>query len=60
MTSIADSVILVLGIGDIGLHFAELAHAWGLCDRCETNFGPCPDCMDELHVMSELDELLQS
>ena len=60
VTSIADSVILVLGTGDIGLHFAELAHALGAyVIGVKRTLVPCPDCMDELHVMSELDELLQ-
>ena len=60
VTSIADSVILVLGTGDIGLHFAELAHALGAyVIGVKRTLAPCPDCMDELHVMSELDELLQ-
>ena len=43
VTSITDSIVLVVGLGDIGLHFARLAsaldtHVIGL----KRPMGPCP------------------
>ena len=51
--------MLVVGLGDIGLHFARLAstlgaHVIGL----KRSMGPCPEGVHELHTMDELDEWL--
>ena len=59
VTSITDSIVLVVGLGDIGLHFARLAsvlgaHVIGL----KRSMGPCPEGVHELHTMDELDNLL--
>lgn len=59
VTSITDATILVLGAGDIGTHFAGLAHALGAyVIGVKRTPGECPSCMDELHTMDKLRELL--
>lgn len=59
VASITDATILVLGAGDIGKHFAALAHALGAyVIGVKKTPGECPACMDELHVTDELKELL--
>lgn len=57
--SITDSVILILGAGNIGTHFATMAHALGAyVIGVKRHSGVCPDIMDELHTMEELETLL--
>lgn len=59
VVSIGDAVILILGAGDIGKHFAKQAHALGAyVIGVKRSPGECPSCMDELHVNKELKELL--
>lgn len=59
VASIADATVLVLGAGDIGTHFAGLAHALGArVIGIKRTLGKCPPCMDELHTMDSLKELL--
>lgn len=59
VTSIADATVLILGAGDIGKHFARMAHALGAyVIGVKRTPGTCPECMDELHLMNELKELL--
>ncbi len=59
VVSITDSVILVLGTGDIGKHFAKLAHSLGAyVIGVKKNPAECPAYMDELHLREELEALL--
>ncbi len=59
VVSIGDAVILILGAGDIGKHFAKQAHALGAyVIGVKRSLEECPPCMDELHVNKELKELL--
>lgn len=59
VVSIGDAVILILGAGDIGKHFAKQAHALGAyVIGVKRSLEKCPPCMDELHVNKELKELL--
>ena len=59
VTSITDAIVLVVGLGDIGLHFARLASTLGACViGLKRSMGPCPEGVHELHTMDELDEWL--
>ena len=59
VTSITDATVLVVGLGDIGLHFARLASALGArVIGLKRSMGPCPEGVHELHTMDELDNLL--
>lgn len=59
VVSITDATILILGAGNIGKHFAGLAHALGAhVIGVKRTPGNCPPCMDELHTTEELKELL--
>lgn len=59
VSSITDATILVLGAGNIGNHFAGLAHALGArVIGIKRTPGICPECMDELHTMDALRKLL--
>ena len=59
VTSITDVTVLVVGLGDIGLHFARLASALGArVIGLKRSMGPCPEGVHELHTMDELDEWL--
>ena len=54
-----DAVVAVVGLGDIGTHFAALvkslgAHVVGVKRRP----GSCPDCADELYTEDALDSVL--
>lgn len=57
--SITDAIVLVVGLGDIGLHFARMAKALGAytigVKRCA---GECPEGVDELYTTDELDQVL--
>lgn len=59
VTSITDATVLVVGLGDIGLHFARMAKALGAyvigIKRCA---GECPDGVDELYTTDGLDQVL--
>lgn len=59
VVSITDATILILGAGNIGKHFAALTHALGArVIGIKRTPGECPPCMDELHTMGHLRELL--
>lgn len=61
VASITDATILILGAGNIGKHFAGLAHTLGAhVIGIKRTPGNCPPCMNELHTMEELRELLPS
>lgn len=59
VSALSHSTVLIIGLGDIGTHFARLvknmgAHVIGIKRRPSV----CPDGVDELHLMSELDTVL--
>ncbi len=59
VTSITNSLILVLGAGDIGAHFAAMAHILGAyVIGMKRSPGVCPEAMDELRNMDDLETLL--
>ncbi len=59
VTSITDATVLVMGLGDIGRHFAETVHTLGAhVIGVKRRAGAKPDCVDELYTMDKLDELL--
>lgn len=59
VTSIADAVVLVIGLGDIGRHYASMAKALGAYTIGVTR-RPAPPLsfMDEQHLTDQVDELL--
>ncbi|MGI5976196.1 MAG: D-2-hydroxyacid dehydrogenase [Candidatus Limivicinus sp.] len=59
VTSIADSTVLVVGLGDIGRHFAALAKALGAyVIGVKRRESAKPDCVDELYTTDKLESLL--
>ncbi len=59
VTSIADAVVLVVGLGDIGTHYARMAKALGArVLAVKRRPGEKPEEVDELYTMDRLDELL--
>ncbi len=59
VVSMADAVVLVVGLGDIGLRYARLAKAMGAyVIGIRRRPGACPDGVDELYSPEKLDELL--
>jgi len=60
VTSITDSTVLVVGLGNIGLHFAEMAKALGAprVIGLKRRASEKPDCIDELYLTDELDRYL--
>lgn len=59
VTSIADSVVAVIGLGEIGLHYARMAKALGAYVLgVKRRAGETPACVDELFLMDGLDEAL--
>lgn len=59
VTSPADAVVAVIGLGDIGCHFAEMAKALGAyVIGVKRRPSACPDCVDELYTTEELDKVL--
>ena len=59
VTSMADATVLVVGLGDIGCHFARLCKAMGAyVIGVKRRPSSKPDCADELYTMEHLDELL--
>lgn len=59
VVSIADSVVAVIGLGEIGLHYARMAKALGACViGVKRRVGACPTGVDEVHTMEALDETL--
>ena len=59
MRSIEGSVILTVGLGNIGGDFARKVKALGAYTiGVRRNYQDCPEYMDEMHPLSALDELL--
>ena len=59
VTTMAGAQVLVLGAGDIGQHFAQLARAHGAHVRgVRQRLGAVPDGFESIHTMNELPELL--
>ena len=59
VTSISDTTVMVLGLGDIGKHFAWLAHALGAyVIGIKRTYAPCPEYVDELHLQEDIKALL--
>jgi len=59
ISDISASTVLVMGLGDIGLHFAKLCKALGAhVIGVKRRESPCPDCVDELYTTDKTDELL--
>lgn len=59
VTTMAGAQMLVLGAGDIGQHFAQLAHAHGAhVQGVRRNLGAVPDGFESIHAIDELPELL--
>lgn len=57
--SLAASHVLVIGLGDIGSHFAKLCHRLGAYVRgVRRHAGQPPEGVESVHTMAELDELL--
>lgn len=60
VTSIADAAVAVIGLGEIGLHYARMAKALGAyVIGVKRRPGPCPEWVDELFLMDGLDEALR-
>lgn len=59
VTSIADATVLVVGLGDIGLHFARMAKALGAYTiGVKRREGECPEGVDEIYTTDALDTVL--
>lgn len=59
VTSISDTTVMILGLGDIGKHFARLAHALGAyVIGIKRTYAPCPEYVDELHLQEDIKALL--
>ena len=59
VVSITDATVLVVGLGDIGLHFARMAKALGAYTiGVKRRTGECPEGVDELYTTDQLDEVL--
>lgn len=59
VTSMADATVLVVGLGDIGLHYARMAKALGATVvGLKRRPGGKPEGVDELYTTDKLDELL--
>lgn len=59
VTTMSGAQVLVLGAGDIGQHFAQLAHAHGAhVQGVRRHLGAVPDGFESIHAMDELPKLL--
>lgn len=59
VSSITDFTVLVVGLGDIGCHFARLVKALGAyVIGVKRRASAKPDCVDELYTQDELKNLL--
>ena len=57
--SLAESTVLVMGLGDIGLSYARLVKAMGArVIGVKRRGGPCPEGVDELVLTEEVDRVL--
>ena len=59
VSSLADSTVAVVGLGDIGRAYARLVKAMGAyVIGVKRRGGNCPDCADELVMTKDLDSIL--
>lgn len=59
VTSLAESTVLVVGLGDIGLSYARLVKAMGArVIGVKRRAGACPEGVDELVLTEEIDRVL--
>lgn len=59
VTSIADATVAVIGLGEIGLHYARMAKALGAYVLgVKRRAGAAPECVDELYLIEGLDDAL--
>lgn len=59
VSSLADCTVAVVGLGDIGQHYARLVKAMGArVIGVKRRPGSCPDCVDELVMTQDLDTVL--
>ena len=57
--SVSDSTVVVVGLGDIGRHFAGIVKSLGgYVIGVKRRASAKPDCVDELYTMENLDEVL--
>lgn len=57
--SLDGSTVLILGLGDIGGYFAGMTKPLGAYNiGVRRTAGPKPDCVEEVHTMDALDDLL--
>ena len=59
VSSLSDSTVVVVGLGDIGRAYARLIKAMGAyVIGVKRRAGKCPDCVDELVMTQDLDTVL--
>lgn len=59
VTSVSDSTVVVVGLGDIGRHYARLVHNMGAhVIGVKRRARDCPDCVDELCLNEDLDRAI--
>lgn len=59
VTSVSDSTVVVVALGDIGRHYARLVHNMGAhVIGVKRRAGDCPDCVDELYLNEDLDRAI--
>ena len=59
VSSLSDCTVAVVGLGDIGQHYARLVKAMGArVIGVKRRTGSCPDCVDELVMTQDLDTVL--
>ena len=59
VASLTDCTVAVVGLGDIGQHYARLVKAMGArVIGVKRRTGSCPDCVDELVLTQDLDTVL--
>ena len=57
--AIMDALLGSAALGDIGKHFARLAHALGAyVIGIKRTYSPCPEYVDELHLQEDIKALL--
>lgn len=59
VASVSDATVMILGLGDIGKHFARLVHSLGsYVIGIKRTYTPCPEYVDELHLQEDIKALL--
>ena len=57
--SMSDATVVIAGLGDIGICYARMAKALGATViGVKRRAGTCPDCVDELVLTEDLDQVL--